>query len=102
MIPVLIRPTKDGYRAELWNEVISEVIVGKIIEEVQKNIKRSVQELKDEGNHIFKLDVTDHTGEVHPLARFAGDLADSPLYDDWVEEMKSYRAQHPLEILVQN
>jgi hypothetical protein len=32
-------------------------------------------------------------GERHPLAPFAGILADNPIYDEWVEAMREYREQ---------
>jgi hypothetical protein len=33
----------------------------------------------------------------HPLARFAGDLKDDPLFDDWCEAIEEFRRQRDLE-----
>jgi hypothetical protein len=43
------------------------------------------------------MNVLIEPNEEHPLAKFAGDLADSDMYDDWVEEMKLYREQRETE-----
>jgi hypothetical protein len=94
MISVLIRPTKDGYRAELWNEVVT----GKTIDEVEEHLKSRVQKLKSEGNRVLEVEIEEErTVKQHPLAKFAGDLADSDMYDDWVAEIKAYRQQREKE-----
>ena len=33
----------------------------------------------------------------HPLARFAGDLKDDPLFDDWQAAIEEFRRQRDLE-----
>lgn len=33
----------------------------------------------------------------HPLARFAGDLKDDPLFDDWQAAIEEFRQQRDLE-----
>ncbi len=33
----------------------------------------------------------------HPLARFAGDLKDDPLFDDWCDAIEEFRRQRDLE-----
>ena len=37
------------------------------------------------------------TASEHPLARFAGDLKDDPLFDDWQAAIEEFRRQRDLE-----
>jgi hypothetical protein len=99
MISVLIRPTKDGYRAELWNEVVT----GKTIDEVQEHLKSRVQKLKSEGNRVIEVEVEEEKiNKEHPLAPFMGLWKDNLLFDDWQKSMEEYRSQRDKEEELEN
>jgi hypothetical protein len=95
MISVLIRPTKDGYRAELWNEVV----VGKTIDEVEEHLKSRVQELKSKGNRVIEVEIEEEkVRKVHPASAFIGMWKDNPLFDDWQKAVEAYRCEKDKEL----
>jgi hypothetical protein len=94
MISVLIRPTKDGYRAELWNEVIT----GKTIDEVQTHLKSRVQGLKSEGSRVIEVEVGEETVKKHPASAFIGKWKDNPLFEDWQKAVEEYRCEKDKEL----
>lgn len=92
---VILKKIASGYRASSYSPFV-EVAEGPTREDALHLLQNLLHKRLDGGEIVeLPLNGTVTTREVqrHRLADFAGDMKDSPLYDDWVDSMKEYRRQ---------
>ena len=90
----LIEKTATGYRATTGKplEVQAE---GNTREETLNRLRNIVFARLSEGVELVELTLP----KPHPLAEFAGDMKNDPLYGEWVAEMKAYRQECEQELI---
>jgi predicted RNase H-like HicB family nuclease len=87
-IPVLLEPVAgNGFRARS-GEPVPISAEGSTREEALRNLQRLLENMVRHGAEIAALEIPSRS---HPLAPFAGMLADDPLFDEWIQAMREYR-----------
>ena len=86
-IPILVESVPGvGYRAS-----------GLGVEAEGASSQDPIEKLREEVEHRVaaggQLASIELPATEHPLARWAGDLKDDPLFDEWVSAMQEYRRQ---------
>lgn len=97
----LVEPNNNRFRASTGSPLDAcaegdseEEALTRLDSEVAIRLSNGVKVLRRElvgqanGVGVAEVQITEH-----PLARFAGDLKDDPMYDDWVANMVEYRRQ---------
>jgi len=83
-----IEKTATGYSATTGKPLNSEA-EGNTRDETLNRLRHVVAARLSEGVELVELTIP----APHPLAEFAGDMKNDPLYDEWVAEMKAYRQE---------
>jgi len=94
-IPVLVEPVAgNGYRATS-RSLLDLSAEGPTPEEAVGRLRGLLQERMAAGSRVVSMRVspTELPAAEHPWARFAGDLKDDPLLEEWKQAMAEYRQQ---------
>jgi predicted RNase H-like HicB family nuclease len=94
-IPVLIEAIPgNGYRAST-GQPLSLTEEGATREEALAKLRQALAARLAAGTQVVPLQLP---GSEHPLARYAGDLKDDPLFEEWQEAIAEYRRQKDEEL----
>ena len=89
-IDVLIEPIADGrYRAQTGGP-LSLAAEDDTREGAKQRLAVMIRDRICNGAQVDSIEVG--LGESHPLAKYAGDLRDSPLFEPWQDAIREFRA----------
>src|SRR6266536_2770549 len=96
-LPVkLKRVANNGYRASV-DYPVELAVEGETAELALANFKEAMEtKLAEDEQWVFVPIRARTTGE-HPWLRFAGDMRDDPLFDEWQQAIKEYRRERDAE-----
>src|SRR5438034_658206 len=92
-IAILTEPKPGGGFRAISSGPLPLETEGKTRESARNKLKDLIQKRLEAGVQIETIEVA----ESDPWLRYAGDLKDDPLYDEWQDEIKRYRAKRDAE-----